>query len=306
MRTPITIGTILILGTASALVPSVKNLRSVVQGKVYRSATLDQLTPLDAELLLSGKAFGSSRPLAAVIDLRNQDEVEKGRKARTQGSELFYSSQENCEFLHIPLLQNVDAFWEEAINRMDAKDRFLATMKTAFEGGALDRAAARNLEQGGHAMLNTLIMTVGRDKIREALQACLHESSKGPVLFHCQKGKDRTGVLDMLIQSMMGNSVDKDEDIISSYALSGAFLGEEEGYYTEEDKINDGSNGLIDWAYFRGSPARGMEETLDWTRANYGSVCGYLDNVVNFDVSCQNRFRSQMAPTEEEDSTVQC
>jgi hypothetical protein len=150
---------------ASALVPSVKNLRPVVPGRLYRSATLDNLSPSDAELLLSGAALGSSRPLAAVIDLRNRDEIEKGAAERTNGSELFYSSSQQCQFLHIPLLQDVDGFWEEAINRMDTKDRFLATMSTIFQGGALDRAAARNLERGGHAMLNTMIMTVGGDRI---------------------------------------------------------------------------------------------------------------------------------------------
>jgi rhodanese-related sulfurtransferase len=282
-----------VMVAASALVPSVKNLRPVVPGRLYRSATLDNLSPSDAELLLSGAALGSSRPLAAVIDLRNRDEIEKGAAERTNGSELFYSSSQQCQFLHIPLLQDVDGFWEEAINRMDTKDRFLATMSTIFQGGALDRAAARNLERGGHALLNTMIMTVGGDRIRTALQACLNESKRGPVIFHCQKGKDRTGVVGMLIQTIMDCSIDNDQAIISAYALSGECLGEEENYYTEQNKINDGSNGMIDWSYFRGSPAKGMADTLEWTRASYGSVEGYLNQVAGFDASQLSGFREQ-------------
>ena len=90
-------------------VESVKNLRPVVSGSnLYRSATLDDLTEEDAEKLLSGSAFDSENPLALVIDLRNADEIRKGKKVRTQGSKLFYDS-ESVEFLHVPVLENVDA-----------------------------------------------------------------------------------------------------------------------------------------------------------------------------------------------------
>jgi hypothetical protein len=280
------------LNLSDTLVSTVKNLRPVVEGSLYRCATLDNLSVSDAQLLLEGGSFGiSPSPLKAVIDLRNEDEIKKGKGERTEGANLLYSSN-TCKFLHIPLLQDIDGFWEEAINRMDPKDRFLATINTVFQGGALDRAAAKNFEKGGHAMLNTIIMSSGRIQIKKALQACLEESEQGPVIFHCQKGKDRTGVLGMLIQSTMGSTED---EIIQSYAISGKLLDENEGCYTSKDKISDGSTGLIDWSYFRGSPAKGMIETLDWTRERYGSVPAYLEAACSFDLLEQGRFREDMS-----------
>ena len=101
----------------------------------------------------------------------------------------------------------------------------------------------------------------------------------------------------MLIQSIMDPSLENDTEIVQAYALSASNLGEGEGYYTSKDKINDGSNGLIDWSYFRGSPAKGMEETLAWTRKTYGSVEAYLD-AASFDSSKRNSFREQLREKE--------
>ena len=82
------------LATSPAWHGSAKNLRPVVPGVLYRCGSLDSLSVEDARALLSGEALGggSMRPLSAVIDLRNDDEIEKGEAEWTEGSELFYSS----------------------------------------------------------------------------------------------------------------------------------------------------------------------------------------------------------------------
>ena len=175
----------------------------------------------------------------------------------------------------------------------------IATFALVFQGGALDRAAARNLERGGHAMLNTNIMASGRLQIGLALRTCLEESAKGPVIFHCQKGKDRTGVLGMLVQSIMRST---DEEIIRAYALSGELLGE--GNSDAKDKVDDddgrSKSGLVDWSFFRGSPGEAMVETLEFTRQRYGSIEAYLEDAASFDVSQQRRFREQLSSLERE------
>ena len=271
-----------------ALVPTVKNLRPVVPGSIYRSATLDNLSREDADCLLSGKAFGEqSPPLAAVIDLRNQDEIKKGTNVRTEGSESFYSSTGQCQFIHIPILEDVDAFWDEAIDRMDPLEKVSATLQTAFQGGALDRAAARNLEKGGHYMMYTIMMTTGKRPIEAALRACIEESKRGPVIFHCQKGKDRTGIVAMLLQSILEED---DELIVRDYALSGELLGEEQATPKEERS----SGGMIDWNYFRGSPASAMVDTMEWTRQRYGSIGDYL-GTTRVDEELLQCFREEMA-----------
>ena len=271
-------------------VVSVKNLRPVVPGStLYRSATLDNLTEEDAERLLNGSAFDVNRnadetikPLSSVIDLRNADEIDKGKKVRTKGSKVFYNSP-NVEFISIPILGNVDSFWEEAIATMDPMERMMATLQTVVVGGALDRAAARHLEQGGLPLLYAIMMKTGGRKLAMALEEILRVSAStngGPVIFHCQKGKDRTGVLAMLLQTCLQNDVidSSDADVVDAYALSGELLGELPGQ-SKGDDDSSSSTSTIDWSYFRGSPREAMIDTLAWVRGQYGSVEQYLDSI---------------------------
>ena len=283
---------------------SVKNLRPVVPGTalLYRAASLDSLSRDDARTLLDGSALGGDngesrgeiRPLAAVIDLRNSDEIRRGERDRTDGATHFYSqlrvrgvdddggSDLGPRLIHEPILGDVDSFWDEAISRMPPASRVRATVETVWNGGALDRAAARHLEDGGLAMLYTVMLVTAPSRLGRALRACAEESKRGPVIFHCQKGKDRTGVLAMLIQICLGSS---EKDIIEAYRLSGSLLGEEDGNArmmgTDGNSKNSGG-GMVNWSYFRGSPSSAMADTLQWIREQHGSVEGYLDSSASF------------------------
>jgi len=261
---------------------SVQNLRSVIPGLIYRSATLDNLSVSDARSLLSLDETSVTR-LATVIDLRNKDEIERGKKRRTDGAKLFYSNVAidplyggddiRCRLFHIPILNDVDGFWNEAIDRMDKFERFKSTIQTTFQGGALDKAAARNLEKGGLPLLYTIMLTTGKDPIRCAMETCLKEVERGPIIFHCQKGKDRTGILALLIQSCLGVH---DANILEAYALSDELLGGDNG----GKDYSSGEGGGIDWSYFRGSPPSAMADTMKWVRKRYGSFDSYLDSIL--------------------------
>ena len=286
----------------NAVVNSVKNLRPVVSGStLYRSATLDELTEEDAERLLSGAAFENNidtprgKPLASVIDLRNIDEIRKGQSVRTKGSQLFYDSPD-VDFITIPILGDINAFWEETISTMDSRERIMSILQTVMISGALDRAAARHLERGGLSLLMRVMMTTGSNQLALALDACRRasvSSDGGPVIFHCQKGKDRTGVLAMLLQTCLqkNNICDKDLDgeILGAYTLSGELLGEFPNQSEHSDNASS-STSTIDWSYFRGSPTEAMQDTLSWVRKQYGSVEGYLDSI-SFDEKKRNELR---------------
>mmetsp|Transcript_28729 Transcript_28729/g.43826 ORF Transcript_28729/g.43826 Transcript_28729/m.43826 type:complete len:293 (-) Transcript_28729:1833-2711(-) len=258
----------------NAIVSTVKNFRAVVPGLIYRSATLDNLSVSDAEELLSGAVFNKSSQFVTIIDLRNSDEIQKGVKRRTDGSKLLYRSLREDQKFHVPLLHNVNAFWDEAIARMDPFKRMKATLQTSFQGGALDRAAARHLEREGLPMLYSVMLVTSSSPLATALNICVESLARGPVIFHCEKGKDRTGLLAMLIQSCLGAD---DIDIIEAYSLSGDLLGE--GAVQSPSKGNS-KNGMIDWSFFRGSPASAMQDTLRWIRQRNGSVEAYLDTIL--------------------------
>ncbi|OEU16063.1 hypothetical protein FRACYDRAFT_238649 [Fragilariopsis cylindrus CCMP1102] len=302
----------------SSGVSSIKNFRPIIPGSnLYRCATLDDLTEDDTERLLNGSAFfddddddndenfssafasaSIKKGLAAVIDLRNNDEIEKGKSKRTKGSINLYdcldsdSDDHDINLISIPILNNVNEFWEETINTMDSNERIIATLKTIFVGGALDRAAARHLEKGGLSLLYNIMIKTNASSIQlaKALDACLQisEESNGtrPIIFHCQKGKDRTGILAMLLQiCLVGeeeeNEKDKDADIIDAYALSGELLNEMPDTSNEQQQQQQTktSSSTIDWSYFRGSPSSAMHDTLGSIRQQYGSIEGYLDNI---------------------------
>lgn len=267
---------------------SVKNLRPITVGGVasktfYRAATLDELSREDYQALMDGTMFSDStpKPLSAVIDLRNSDEIEKKKKTRTDTAMQFYQHLEEssqCELFHVPILYDVDAFWDEAIARMDPSDRLWATLQTVTSAGALDRAAARKLEQEGLSMLYTVTLATAQRRLCRALEICAQ--ARGPVILHCQKGKDRTGLVAMLLQSCLGATV---KEIIETYAESGPLIGECSDNVGQEE-ANSGT--FIDWSRFRGSPASAMEDTLDWIQRRHGSIEEYLLNDVCLNPKC--------------------
>ena len=250
-------------------VSTVKNFRPVFPEdpncRFFRSGALDKLSEADARSLLD--ALGSD---VTVIDLRNHDEIKK--ETRSVGSSFFY---ENARYqYHIPILRDVHAFWDEAINRMDGPTKMIATLQTITQAGALDRAAARMLEDNGLSMLYTILLVTATKPLQQTLSVCA--AAKGSVLFHCQKGKDRTGVVAMLLQScrIEGSS---DQVIIDQYAMSGDLLGESSDS-APSDQESSGNTGMVDWSRLRGSPPSAMEDTLSWIRHRYGSVQKYISN----------------------------
>ena len=253
---------------------------SELSGRVFRSACLDNISVSAAEELLQGSS------LACIIDLRNSDEIAKGVKNRSAGANILYSKLRPVVGLgisekdfhpgrpnlyHVPLLGDVDAFWEETISRMPSAARLQGTLATIVQGGALDRAASRHLEHGGLPLLYGVMMRSNPKAHARVLKVVAKEAARGVVLLHCQKGKDRTGVAAALLQSCLGEPACT---IVSSYAASGPLLGEDVGLDSPSG-ARAGSG--LDWSRFRGSPAVAMERTLGFVRNEYGSLESYLD-----------------------------
>ena len=344
---------------------SVRNLRPLYAGSnLYRAATFDDLTDDDTARLFDGSAFAASaatstpthqvqnknnnnnntrEELVAVIDLRNTDEIQKGVQKRTHGSREFYttttttsSSRHNAtsrrrpiRFVSVPILQNVNRFWDATIATMEGRTQALGWFQTIFVGGALDRLAARHLEKGGLALLYQIMLQTAGDQLLRALTTILqileedeetqkkqqrqqqqqgstdddsstynNNTRRRPIIiFHCQKGKDRTGILAMLLQSILCEGNERgtiDKDIIESYAVSGNLLNEfpntSNNNDDEQQQQQQASSSTIDWSYFRGSPAEAMRDTLQWIRQEYGSVNQYLDRI-SFDHEKRARLR---------------
>ena len=267
---------------------SIPNLRPVVAPVIYRSAALDQLSSEDAQQL-------ASRSIT-LIDLRNTDEQ---GKALSEGAEWFYkdyipnnNTNTTIQLIHIPILRDTNRFWDAAVDRLDASTRWSATLQTIWQAGALDRAAARYLEHQGHAALYTLMLETAAVPMAQALNVCMKmnttpsSNTERVVLFHCQKGKDRTGLVAALLQHILGC---EREQIIADYALTEELL--DEGSSSSSKKTS--SSSLIDWSVFRGSPASAMQETLEWVDQTYGSMDGYLESLTALDKVAMKEFQER-------------
>lgn len=90
-------------------------------------------------------------------------------------------------------------------------------------------------------------------------------NSEGGILFHCQEGKDRTGIISALLL-LLGDVADI--DIIADYEISNAYL------YEMTKVAKNIPNGIPDYLlYVR---PEYMEAILTYLREKYGEVENYL------------------------------
>lgn len=96
------------------------------------------------------------------------------------------------------------------------------------------------------------IINHARTEIRDAVRAMIE--AEGPALFHCAAGKDRTGIIAMLLLCAVGVSR---EDIIADYEMSHHYIRT----FTTDISGSHGSN---------------MQRLLDEIVKKWGSAAGFL------------------------------
>ncbi|MFT4106773.1 MAG: tyrosine-protein phosphatase [Lacrimispora sp.] len=109
-------------------------------------------------------------------------------------------------------------------------------------------------EEDTKTLINMYRQIIGssRAEIRDSVQAMIQ--AEGPALFHCAAGKDRTGILAMLLLGAVGVSR---EDIIADYEMSHHYIRS----FTEDISGSHGSN---------------MQKLFDEIVEEWGSVTGFL------------------------------
>ena len=278
-----------IRSAASISLQGIKNFRRLRGAAsslpVYRCAALDGAPPADVIALASidGKRLGR------VIDLRNDDEIGKGRANRTAAATDFYRSIRAEQLLiNRPLLGDIDGFWGAVADQAPPLPVF-PKIAMLWSSKPLDDALSRALEDGGLAMLYTCILASAPAEVGRAVDDVIASAvDKGEaVVFHCAKGKDRTGIIAALVESVCG--VPRSE-IVAGYAASGALLGGDDapGVADQPRAANEG--GGVDWGRFRGSPAAAIEAALDWIDENNGSPAAYLE-ACGVDAARQKQLR---------------
>ena len=255
---------------------------------IYRSAALERATAADAAEILD------RYKIRTIIDLRNEDEIEKARASATQFGRSLCAAYDGCEPVgpgclasegsgwlcreRVPLLADVDAFWSAVEAKLGPVAKAKGAALRAFNGAAYDQLLADELVRGGQAMLYTcMLQSADASAWRRALSLAA-DRSRGAVLIHCAKGKDRTGVLAALLQHAAN---DGEAAIVDAYAESAAL--------EPASEAADAGDSRVDWSKLRGAPPEAMAETLGYLRSEYGAIDGFLESV-----ECGEAWRAEL------------
>ena len=271
----------------------IKNFRPVSPSLpgIYRSAALETATAADVAHFLDGAK------IRTIIDLRNDDEIDKARREGTDYGLALVDAYNNrapvgrgqiasegsgyLRRVRVPLLCDVDAFFEGVASQLSPAKKAEAMAYKTFNAKRYDQLLYDEVAKGKQTLLYTTMLQTSSGW-GEALQLAADRST-GNVLFHCAQGKDRTGVLAALLQHAAG---DDQQAIVDAYAASEALLGQRPGEPAAEEEDKPG----VDWSALRGSPPEAMVQTLDWIRANHG---GAIDNFLS-SVRCDEPWRQTL------------
>lgn len=179
-------------------------------------------------------------------------------------------------------------------NWFTSSQKAMANLYWVFDAGKVHEMRIDELNRRGLTGLNEIILETGKQEICIALQevTLYLEQNEGNVAVHCVQGKDRTGMLILLCQSIMSMS---DDEIISDYHLSDAMRGSSAA--ASDVAYKPRRKGKLDRRVFSGAPKEACVGALEFIRRQYGSVDGYLD-ALGFDESWRQRFRAAVQQQE--------
>jgi protein-tyrosine phosphatase len=226
--------------------------QAVIRGQVYRSDRLSLLSETDLARLA---AMG----IGTVIDLRYEAEV------AVHPSRLWTTVTRHVA---IPM-------GGQLADQRSFVDQILA--------GEVDQVTEDDVGASYLDLLQDHATGFG-----QALEVLL---DSGPSLFHCTAGKDRTGLLAMLVLSTVGVA---DRDVLHDFSLSNQYRAERR--MTELRPVFE-ERGL-DIERFRpalSAPPPALATALAWLREMFGSVGSYLEGPAGVP-GATRRLRSRLLP----------
>lgn len=207
--------------------------------------------------------------IKTIIDLRNQIEIEEGKK---------YNIPNNAKYYHIPVL--VKSYFgishEKKMSKVMAKECKKMTKKDDAK------------EYMVNMYKSIIFEKFSQEQFKKIFDLFL-ENQDGAFLFHCQGGKDRTGILSLFILTLLGVSK---EDILDDYSMS--------------DICNKNHNRLLTflmhaflyhrklkWLLIEMLHAKReyMVATIEAIEEKYGTITNYLETEIGLTKEKQELFR---------------
>lgn len=189
--------------------------------------------------------------LICLIDLRSDFETR-------HWPDPYASARDGVTYVHIPMLDRLHA---KGI-RDAIPDRMFTVYKSLLDNDALS--------------------------IREVMKAVDRYGSGGCTLFHCRVGKDRTGVIAMLLLGLAGVS---DADILEDFAATQRYIGRGTG--VQRVALSIVTLRRAPRSLFEAVPAE-MELTLDYLHERYGSARAYLEDCAQVPPSVLDRIARRL------------
>lgn len=191
-----------------------------------------------------------------IIDLRRSAEAE----TRPVPFAIRHPSTEQITYLHLPFFTDAEA-----------------EIPGTPENVSVDLHYCYRLDQVPH-------------RVGEILRA-MAEAPEGAVLFHCHSGKDRTGIIAVLLLALAGVP---DDLIAQDYAISSAYLAPADQAWIEEDPALSAARReeLHTW----GARPERAYAILRHLRAHYGGVEGYLRHAGLTDAQISSLRARLLAP----------
>ena len=228
--------------------------RVVRHGVFLRTASLANATEEDIRILKE------DYHLCVVLDLRMTDEVESVPDPEIEG----------VKNLHLGIL-------DEAAREAKKKTVTAEDVKGLDMNNTVDRL--RLITRKGfisdQMYIELLSGEPGKAGYARMFRELLALPEGGSLLFHCTQGKDRTGCAAMLILSALG--VDEETvmaDFLLTNTFNAALIERERKMLTAQGVEGDELETLIH-AMDEVDP-QFMINALDWMKATYGSVMGYI------------------------------
>ena len=259
------------------------------------------------------------REVGLVIDLRSDSERNE-TKAQAWMEQAGFVAQNN-KYVPAYFQDQGDELLQPTVLRLDLLNpaRFMQYLEDEWlspaekvqaaiwkmvDGDALHRLRMRTLNSRGLLGLNQAILATGQRDLFVALEAmtvvweschaCRRKHKRSAIVFNCVQGKDRTGLLSMLCQSiLLSDNEGMDHIIVADYHASEKHLQQGSGSAAARDatggSLESDEDGKLNRNFFSGSPARVMVDTLAWLRTENGSIHGYLDSI-GFNATWRSRF----------------
>ena len=193
------------------------------------------------------------------------------------------------------LTNYIDRKWFPSLLKKIQLQRLKLSARRGRDPTKLNAMRLQALNQRGLFGLYQAILECAPTEFRVALQAMviyLERFPGRPVVIHCVHGKDRTGLLVMLCQSMVGLSrkqIIRDYHRSETETVESPAAEQPSRHHHHQPLSSLSPSRNMDQHQFRMAPRQVMVQTLDWIDQTYGSVRGYLE-WIGLDAAWQQRF----------------